>query len=66
SKSDMQVGARALEVGIWGAYQNVMINMAGIKDEKFVNDVTAEAVRVKERAEKFCSQIQKLLENRKE
>ncbi len=66
SKSDMQVGARALEVGIWGAYQNVMINMAGIKDEKFVTDVTAEAVRIKERAEKFCSQIQKLLENRKE
>jgi len=66
SKSDMQVGARALEIGIWGAYQNVMINMAGIKDEKFVTDVTAEAVRIKERAEKFCSQIQKLLENRKE
>ncbi|HOI89749.1 MAG TPA: glutamate formimidoyltransferase [Candidatus Rifleibacterium sp.] len=66
SKSDMQVGARALEVGIWGAYQNIMINMAGIKDEKFVTDVTAEAVRIKERAEKFCSQIQKLLENRKE
>jgi len=66
SKSDMQVGARALEVGIWGAYQNVMINMAGIKDEKFVSDVTAEAARIKERAEKFCSQIQKLLENRKE
>lgn len=66
SKSDMQVGARALEVGIWGAYQNVMINMAGIKDEKFVSDITAEAAKIKERAEKFCSQIQKLLENRKE
>lgn len=66
SRSDMQVGARALEVGIWGAYQNVMINMAGIKDEKFVSDVTAEAARIKERAEKFCSQIQKLLENRKD
>lgn len=66
SKSDMQVGARALEVGIWGAYQNVMINMSGIKDEKFVSDITAEAAKIKERAEKFCSQIQKLLENRKE
>ena len=66
SKSDMQVGARALEVGIWGAYQNVMINMAGIKDEKFVSDVTAEAAKIKERAEKFCAQIQKLLENRKD
>ncbi len=65
SKSDMQVGARALEVGIWGAYQNVMINMAGIKDEKFVSDVTAEAAKIKERAGKFCAQIQQLLENRK-
>ncbi len=66
SKSDMQVGARALEVGIWGAYQNVMINMAGIKDEKYVSSITAEATKIKERAEKFCSQIQTLLENRKE
>lgn len=31
SKSDVEVGARALEVGIWGAYRNVMINLPGSK-----------------------------------
>lgn len=66
SKSDMQVGARALEVGIWGAYQNVMINMAGIKDEKFVSEKSAEAEAIKERARTCCDEIQQLLANRKE
>ena len=32
SKSDTQVGARSLETGIWGAYQNVLINMKDIED----------------------------------
>lgn len=66
SKSDVQVGARALEVGIWGAYQNVMINTADIKDEKFIADKTGEAKRLKERGESMCRQILEVLENRKE
>lgn len=66
SKSDVQVGARALEVGIWGAYQNVMINTADIKDEKFIADKTGEAKRLKERSETMCRQILEVLENRKE
>jgi glutamate formiminotransferase / formiminotetrahydrofolate cyclodeaminase len=35
SKSDIEVGAKALETGIWGAWRNVMINMDGIKDAEF-------------------------------
>jgi glutamate formiminotransferase/formiminotetrahydrofolate cyclodeaminase len=66
SKSDVQVGARALETGIWGAYQNVMINVAGIKDSKFVSEKTGEAERLKARAAKFCAEIQELIEKRKE
>ncbi|PKL45054.1 MAG: glutamate formimidoyltransferase [Candidatus Riflebacteria bacterium HGW-Riflebacteria-1] len=66
SKSDVQVGARALETGIWGAYQNVMINVAGIKDSKFVSEKTGEAEKLKERAAKFCAEIQELIEKRKE
>lgn len=66
SKSDVQVGARALEVGIWGAYQNVMINTADIKDEKFIADKTGEAKRLKERGETMCRQILEVIENRKE
>lgn len=66
SKSDVQVGARALEVGIWGAYQNVMINVGGIKDGKFVTDKTGEAAKLKDRATKFCAEILEVLENRKD
>ncbi|MBU1108988.1 MAG: glutamate formimidoyltransferase [Candidatus Riflebacteria bacterium] len=66
SKSDVQVGARALETGIWGAYQNVMINVGGIKDGKFVTDKTAEAEKLKERAAKFCAEILAILDQRKE
>ncbi|HPT46179.1 MAG TPA: glutamate formimidoyltransferase [Candidatus Rifleibacterium sp.] len=66
SKSDMQVGARSLEVGIWGAYQNVMINMTGIKDNDFVGRVTAEAEQIKNHSEKMCNEILKLLDSRKE
>ncbi|NCB39133.1 MAG: glutamate formimidoyltransferase [Erysipelotrichia bacterium] len=64
SKSDIQVGARALEVGIWGAYQNVMINMGGIKDEQFVAEKTAEAEKIKDRARKVCDEILKTLDSR--
>ncbi len=66
SKSDVQVGARALEVGIWGAYQNVMINTGGIKDEKFVADKTGEAEKLRERAEKLCREVITILDNRRE
>ena len=43
SKSDVEVGARALETGIWGAYRNVMINMPTIDDEEYKNRITEEA-----------------------
>jgi glutamate formiminotransferase/formiminotetrahydrofolate cyclodeaminase len=66
SKSDVQVGARALEVGIWGAYQNVMINTGGIKDEKFVAEKTGEAEKLRERADKMCREVITILDNRSE
>jgi glutamate formiminotransferase/formiminotetrahydrofolate cyclodeaminase len=64
SKSDVQVGARALETGIWGAYQNVLINMTDIKDQDFVKNKTNEADELRIRAEKYCKQILETLENR--
>lgn len=66
SKSDVQVGARALETGIWGAYQNVLINMSGIKDQKFVTEITAAAESLKDRARKLCEEILTVLEQRKD
>ncbi|MDJ0623886.1 MAG: glutamate formimidoyltransferase [Desulfocapsaceae bacterium] len=63
SKSDVQVGARALEVGIWGAYQNVLINMEGVEDTTFKKDILAEAEAIMTRAEKQCSTVLKILED---
>ena len=38
-KSDLQVGARALELGVWGAYYNVMINLPSVEDAEFKEKV---------------------------
>lgn len=42
SRSDLEVGARALETGIWGAYRNVLINLADVEDEAFIGKVRQE------------------------
>jgi glutamate formiminotransferase/formiminotetrahydrofolate cyclodeaminase len=64
SKSDIEVGARALEMGIWGAYKNVIINMADIKDEQYRKKTLKVAENLKNRAEYMCSKILNILENR--
>ncbi len=62
SKSDVQVGARALETGIWGAYQNVLINMGGIEDQTYKADILKEAELMAARAQEKCQKVLKLLE----
>ncbi|WP_299976684.1 glutamate formimidoyltransferase [Desulfobacula sp.] len=64
SKSDVEVGAKAMETGIWGAYKNVMINMADITDENFKNTTIKLAEEIKIRAENQCEKVLKILENR--
>ncbi len=66
SKSDIEVGAKALETGIWGACKNVSINMAGIVDEEYKNKTLKLAEEMKNRAEKNCKRALKILEARKE
>ncbi|MGD8385930.1 MAG: glutamate formimidoyltransferase [Desulfobacteraceae bacterium] len=63
-KSDMQVGARALEAGIWGAYQNVRINMKDIQDEAFKTHILEEARAMAEKAASQAEEILKILEQR--
>lgn len=65
SKSDIEVGARALEIGIWGAYRNVMINMADIKDETYKKERMKIAEDIKNRAKTMCEKTLKILEERK-
>jgi len=64
SRSDVEVGARALEMGIWGAYKNVVINMADIKDETYKKVTLDRATALKDRAAKMSVQVLEILENR--
>jgi glutamate formiminotransferase/formiminotetrahydrofolate cyclodeaminase len=64
SKSDVEVGARALEVGIWGALRNVLINMADIRDEEYVDRIIKEAESIHKRAERTCKEILEVLDKR--
>ena len=57
AKSDMQVGARALELGIWGASKNVEINMADITDREYARRTLGEAQRMCARAEDMCAKV---------
>ena len=65
SKSDVEVGAKAMETGIWGAYKNVLINLEDITDENFKKETTKLAEDIKNRAENQCKKVLKVLESRK-
>jgi glutamate formiminotransferase/formiminotetrahydrofolate cyclodeaminase len=62
SKSDTQVGARSLETGIWGAYQNVLINMVDMEDEPYRQTILAEADAIAARAKEKCGHVLATLE----
>ena len=64
SKSDVEVGARALETGIWGAYKNVVINMADITDEAYKERTLAKAEALKTRAADCCREVLEILDGR--
>jgi glutamate formiminotransferase/formiminotetrahydrofolate cyclodeaminase len=65
SRSDLEVGARALETGIWGAGRNVLINLPGLTDEAYKKQVAAEAAALSERAAAQVTEVLKRLEARK-
>lgn len=64
SASDLAVGAKSLETGIWGAFQNVKINMPQIKDEKYKSAVLKEGEEILKRAERNCKEVVKLVGER--
>lgn len=64
SKSDLEVGARALETGIWGAWRNVLINLPGVKNDGFTSAVKAEAREMVDRAAAKSTEILAILESR--
>ncbi len=61
SKSDLQVGARALQTGIWGAYQNVLINIKDVRDEAYKEKILKEAEYMQQRADEKSNEILSIL-----
>jgi glutamate formiminotransferase/formiminotetrahydrofolate cyclodeaminase len=56
SKSDVEVGAKSLETGIWGAHKNVLINLKEIQDEAYKEKILTEANSLLKRAYEMCGQ----------
>ncbi len=65
SSSDLAVGAKCLETGIYGAFKNVEINIPQIEDKKFKNSVIKEANEILERAKKSFKKVENILGKRK-
>jgi len=61
SRSDLEVGAKALEAGIWGAFRNVAINLPGIEDEVFRRATAEEAEALAARAVVMRDRVLKAL-----
>ena len=64
SRSDLEVGARALEAGIWGAYRTVVNNMDEINDSEYRKKIMEKADAVRDRAAENCQKILDILEKR--
>lgn len=64
SRSDLEVGAKSLETGIWGAWRNVLINAGSIEDEAFRRAVTGEAETLAGRARQRLELVIEVLAGR--
>ena len=64
SASDVEVGAKALEAGIWGAYRNVLINLQDVEDAAFKEATRQTAEKLVRRAQDKCAEVLSLLNPR--
>jgi len=64
SRSDVEVGAKALEAAAYGAHRNVVINLAGIRDEAYREDLGARAAALLERAQQQAEAVRALIRSR--
>ena len=64
SRSDLEVGARALEAGIWGAYRTLVNNMDEINDLEYRKKILEKADAVRDRAAENRQKILDILEKR--
>jgi glutamate formiminotransferase/formiminotetrahydrofolate cyclodeaminase len=64
SRSDLEVGARALETGLWGASRNVRINLPALRDEDFRRCADTETETLVARAREKLREALAILEQR--
>lgn len=64
SRSDVEVGAKALEAAAFGAYKNVMINLDDIEDENFKKELTEKAESLLKRAVEKLKELSKVVADR--
>ena len=64
SRSDLEVGAKALEAGLWGAYRNVLVNLPEITDEAFRTASGSEAEAIAQRARQRLEEVLAILAGR--
>ena len=64
SRSDLEVGAKNLETGIWGAHRNVLINLPQIEDETYKSEILAETEIINKRAVNGLRKVLSILEKR--
>lgn len=65
SASDLAVGAKSLETGIWGAFKNVEINLPQIEDAKYKKQVLSEGNEILNRAKEKLAEVENILNGRK-
>jgi glutamate formiminotransferase/formiminotetrahydrofolate cyclodeaminase len=64
SRSDLEVGAKSLEAGIWGAARNVSTNLPGLEDEPFRRTTAVEVEAIVERAKTRRDEVLAILARR--
>jgi glutamate formiminotransferase / formiminotetrahydrofolate cyclodeaminase len=64
SRSDAEVGARALEAGLYGAWRNVLINLGDIRDDAFRTEMEERAGALMERGRRMAAEISRIVEAR--
>jgi glutamate formiminotransferase/formiminotetrahydrofolate cyclodeaminase len=63
-RSDLEVGARALESGIWGCQRNVLINLTDIEDKEFTTRVWEESRALSARGHDKSEEVLRILAGR--
>jgi len=63
-KSDLQVGARCLETSVMGAYDNVMINVAGVTDATYKSQTERQIKTLVATAHENCARVLAILDQR--